>query len=106
MAASCSIAASETMRGIGASSWRKISRLPLFASLSGFCLKLETISPFVDLAIGFLLGHAIAILNLTSQHLTLSIDLLHIIVCQLAPLLAHVTYKLFPATLNSIPYGV
>lgn len=68
-------------------------------------LELELVGPGIDLLIGFCLADTVALLQLASQLLTVAIDLREIIVRQLAPVLLHVTAKLFPVSLDLIPGG-
>ena len=63
---------------------------------------LEFASPLVDLLFGFLFRYALAYLDLASHHLNIAFDLLYVVVCKFAPLMAHGSMQLFPIALNLV----
>ena len=53
----------------------------------------ELEGPLVDLLFGFRFRHAIAFLDLASQYLDIAFDLLYVVVCEFAPLVAHTSMQ-------------
>ena len=65
--------------------------------ISGFAL------PLSQLFFGFVLGYAVALLDLASELVTAPSDDVQIVVGQFAPLLFDLASQLFPTTLNFVP---
>jgi len=63
---------------------------------------MDLANPLFDLPSGFRFRHAIAFLNLASQHLDIAFDLLYIVVREFAPLVAYTATQLLPVALNSV----
>src|SRR5262249_60091489 len=59
--------------------------------------------PAVDLALGLVLRHAVALLKPAAELRALTLDDVEIVVGQLAPLLLNLAFELFPIAFNSIP---
>ncbi len=57
----------------------------------------------IDLLLGLVFCIAVALLQLARQFLALSFDDVDVIVGQLAPLLLHFAFDLFPVPLHSVP---
>src|SRR5438270_5481173 len=63
----------------------------------------EHAGPVVDLLSGFRFRHAIAFLDLASQHFDITFDLLYVVVREFAPLVAHAPTQLLPIALDPVP---
>ena len=63
----------------------------------------ELAGPLVDLLSGFRLRDARVVLDLASQHFDITFDLLHVVVRELAPLVAYVSTQLLPIALDPVP---
>jgi hypothetical protein len=61
------------------------------------------VQPLVDLAIGFVLGFAVALLDLTGQLLAIALDHIEVVISQLAPLRLDLTPELLPIAFDLIP---
>src|SRR5262249_21041771 len=59
--------------------------------------------PAVDLALGLVLCHTVALLKPAAELRALTLDDVEIVVGQLAPLLLNLAFELFPIAFNSIP---
>ena len=66
-------------------------------------LLLELAAPFVDLALGFLFGDAIAFLNFPSQNFLIALRLLQVVTRELSSLLLDLAFELLPVTDYLIP---
>ena len=60
------------------------------------------LEPLRDVLVGLLPGASVVLLDLPAQHFGVALDLSHVIVGQLAPLLAHSAPKLLPLTLENV----
>src|SRR5689334_16994734 len=58
--------------------------------------------PRIELALGFVAGNAVAILEPPDQLLGTPLNLIHIVVSELAPLFANLALQLHPLTLESV----
>ena len=63
----------------------------------------ELAGPLVDLLSGFRLREARVVLDLASQHFDITFDLLHVVVRELASLVAYASTQLLPVALNPVP---
>src|SRR5262245_35453502 len=63
----------------------------------------EIVCPFIDVLLRLLLGDAIPLLNLANQLLSFALDLIEVVVGQVAPFLFDLSLKLFPLSGNLIP---
>jgi len=63
---------------------------------------MELTGPVVDLLSGFRFRDAIVFLDLASQHFDITFDLLHVVVRELAPLVAYVSTQLLPIALDPV----
>src|SRR5690606_30682622 len=66
-------------------------------------LELQVVGPFVDLAVRLIFGDAVAFLQLAGQLVTITGDLLQIVIGQFAPLDANVALQLLPLAFQLIP---
>src|SRR5579885_1571414 len=77
----------------------RLGRGAVFVVMAFAALLLER----TDLALGFVLGDAIAFLDRASQLVTLAFDAVQVIVRELAALLLHFALELLPVALHSVP---
>lgn len=56
-----------------------------------------------DLLLGLFLGDAVQFLQFAGQHFAVALDLLELVVGQLAPLLAYLAFQLFPIAFYLVP---
>src|SRR5215213_7489189 len=66
-------------------------------------LLVNTLEPGVDLAFGFVLGHAIALLESATEFCALALDHVEIVIGELTPLLLNFAFELFPIAFDTIP---
>src|SRR6516225_520401 len=59
--------------------------------------------PIVDVLADLVLGHAVALLDLTFQLLAAAVDRVEIVVCELAPLFLYASLDLLPVSLHAVP---
>src|SRR5262245_48969919 len=67
---------------------------------------LHGLDPVIDLALGLILGVAVALLQTTGELGALALDDIQIVVGELAPFLLGLTLELFPVTFDAIPIHV
>jgi hypothetical protein len=63
----------------------------------------DALEPGVDLAFGFVLGHAIALLESAAELCALALDHVEIVIGELTPLLLNFAFELFPIAFDTIP---
>src|SRR5712691_3668976 len=73
--------------------WRNIARRSSVGALE----------PSVDLALGFVLGNAVALLQAAGELGALALDHIEVIVGELSPLLPNLAFELLPVSFNAIP---
>src|SRR5687767_1114050 len=71
-------------------------------SARGSRLDARTLLPRIELALGFFARDAVAILELPDQLLGTSLNLIHVIIGEFAPLFANLALQLHPLTLEGI----
>jgi len=81
--------------------FRLVLRRVPFRLLRLMCMELA--GPLFDLLAGFRFRHAIAFLDLASQHRDIAFDLLYVVVREFAPLVAYDPTQLLPVALNFVP---
>src|SRR5947208_3743957 len=80
---------------------RSVRLCVAFRLLRLVCVELA--GPVVDPLSGFRFRHAIAFLDLASQHFDITFDLLYVVVRELAPLVVYASTQLLPVALNPVP---
>jgi hypothetical protein len=76
---------------------------PKVNSRSGLLSSVHAFEPGIDLALGLVSRHAVALLKPAAELRALTLDDVEIVVGELAPLLLSLAFELFPIAFNSIP---
>src|SRR5262245_65209569 len=64
---------------------------------------IHAVKPGVDLAIGFVLRHAVALLKPAAELRALTLDDVEVVAGELAPLLLNLAFELLPIAFDTIP---
>src|SRR5262245_38446894 len=76
---------------------------PVPTLAAGLSSSIHALEPAVDLALGLVLRHAVALLKPAAELHALTLDDVEIIAGELAPLLLNLAFELFPIAFDTIP---